>query len=87
MGFMYMLVEYRYKLENNDIFYYMYNGSHFLFHMFLILNRMNNCRYTDPLKNITLDVEVKLLIIPPRKCRNKEVSFVHNSISTEENIK
>ena len=61
MGFMYMLVEYRYKLENNDIFYYMYNGSHFLFHMFLVVNRMNNCRYTDPGKGIPLNVKVNPL--------------------------
>lgn len=55
----------------------MYNGSHFLFHMFLIVNRMNNCRYTDPLKDISLDVEVKVVqikffIFPPRKSAQKK---------------
>ena len=82
MGFMYMLVEYRYKLENNDIFYYMYNGSHFLFHMFLIVNRMNNYRYTDPLKDIPLDAKVRIVQIlclqkrSPRTCAQIKKGFI-----------
>lgn len=59
----------------------MYNGSHFLFHMFLVVNRMNNCRYTDPLKDIPLDVEVKVVqiknpVVPPRKSAQIKKSFI-----------